>query len=113
MDLILQKNNLMWNQGDLAIVDGLDWIKQQIIIAINTMLGDWLLDGTLGIDVPRGMRDNAFLLNDAKKQISLVVGVVSIKKINMIIEGQNISIFVALKTIYGNIENLVINKDIS
>ena len=106
MDIMLDSNNnkLVWEQGDLKLVDDLELIKQHILTALYTLKSDWLLDYTVGIDLPRGMREESFLKNDIQKQILGVDGVLSIKTFNMTKEGVNYKIFAHVLTEMGDIE---------
>lgn len=109
MDIKLENNELAWENGDLKLVDGLELIKQQILVALFTMLGDWLLDDTKGIDYPRGFREESFLVHDVKKQILGVDGVLQISKIKVKQDGTTINIQAAIETIYGGID---LNEDL-
>lgn len=105
MDIKLgNNNNLEWENGDLKLVDGLELIKQHVLIALYTLLGDWLLDYTKGIDFPRGMREKSFLINDIKKQILGVAGVTQLKNLDVVQEGVNITITATVLTIYGGFD---------
>lgn len=104
MDIKLDINNLIFENGDLVLVSGLEKIKQHILTALYTLKGDWLLDYEKGIDLPRGMREHAFLLNDVKNQITGVDGVNRIRKIDLIREGTTIKIYAVISTINGDVE---------
>ena len=112
-DLMLDsKNNcLVWEAGDLKLIDGLQRIKQHILTALYTLKGDWLIDDRKGIDLPRGMRENSFLINDVKSQILGVDGVNKIKEFKFYREGTNIKIYAHVLTEMGDIElNEVVNQ---
>ena len=96
-DLMLgQNNNLVWNDGDLALTEGLAMIKQHILTGLYTLLGDWLLDDREG--------DEVFWEHDIKKVILSTNGVIRIKKFTMTKEEQHISIFAHVLTNFGDIE---------
>lgn len=104
-DLMLgQNNNLVWNDGDLALTEGLAMIKQHILTGLYTLLGDWLLDDREGINFDRNMRDEVFWEHDIKKVILSTNGVVRIKKFTMTREEQHINIFAHVLTNFGDIE---------
>lgn len=106
MDIMLNtsNNSLVWENGDLKLVDGLALIKQHILTALYTLKGDWLLDYEKGIDYPRGFRNEAFMLNDVRKQISGVDGVISVKKLKLTKENLVLNITGIVLTEFGNIE---------
>ena len=110
-DLKIENNRLVWNNGDLQLVEGLELIKQQILVGLYTLLGEWLLDYTVGIDFERNMRDDVFWQHDIKKVILSTDGVRKIEKLNVIKERQNINITAFIKTELGDIElNEVIHQ---
>ena len=55
-DIKIENNRLMMKNGDFELVDGIDEVKQHIIIALNTFYTDWILDYTKGVDYAYGMR---------------------------------------------------------
>lgn len=103
-DLKLNGNKLDWLDGDLALVEGLEIIKQHILTGLYTLKGDWLLDDTVGIDFPRNMRDEVFWKHDIKKVILSTDGVNQIKKLELTKEKQNINIYAYITTELGDIE---------
>ena len=110
-DLKIENNRLVWNNGDLQLVEGLELIKQQILVGLYTLLGEWLLDYTVGIDFERNMRDDVFWQHDIKKVILSTDGVRKLEKLNVIKERQNINITAFIKTELGDIElNEVIHQ---
>lgn len=104
-DLMLgQNNNLVWNNGDLALTEGLAMIKQHILTGFYTLLGDWLLDDREGINFARNMRNEVFWEHDVKKVILSTEGVNQIKKFKLIKEKQDIKIYAYITTNFGDIE---------
>ena len=103
-DLKLNGNKLEWLNGDLAQVEGLERIKQNIVVGLYTLLGDWLLDDTVGINFVRNMRNEVFWKHDIKKVILSTDGVLEIKKIELNKVKENIKIFAYIKTELGDIE---------
>ena len=103
-DLKLNGNKLEWLNGDLAQVEGLERIKQNIVVGLYTLLGDWLLDDTVGINFVRNMRNEVFWKHDIKKVILSTDGVLEIKKIKLNKVKENIKMFAYIKTELGDIE---------
>lgn len=103
-DLKLNGNKLELLNGDLKQVEGLELIKQHIIVGLYTLKGDWLLDDNIGIDFTRNMRDEIFWNHDIKKVILSTDGVKQIKKFELKKEKQNILIYAYITTEFGNIE---------
>lgn len=110
-DILMQNNRLSMFNGDFLAVNGIEEIKQQIIVALNTFYGDWLNDYRKGIDYAYGLRREEFLEHDIKKQISGIKGVKSIKKLIMKFDKDTHSLKVTagITTVYGSIdfENLI------
>ena len=107
-DLLLGQNSLIIENGDFKLVEGLELVKQQILVALYTLLGDWLLDDRVGIDIPRGVRNTEFLAHDMKKQIMGVININQIKKFELTQKGTNINVYAYITTEYGYIE---LNED--
>ena len=106
MDILMQENSLPLKNGDFQLVSGVDEIKQQIIIALNTFYGDWALDYTVGIDYVYGLRHEEFLEYDIKKQICGVVGVLAVNNFAIEYDKTNLGINVtaSIKTVYGKVD---------
>lgn len=51
MDLLLDKttHDLTLKNGDLQLVDGGNWVQQSIKQNLQTLLGEWFLDTTIGL----------------------------------------------------------------
>ena len=110
-DLKLNGNKLDWLNGDLAQVEGLELIRQQILVGLYTLLGEWLLDDSVGVNFVRNMRDDVFWKHDIKKVILSTDGVNQIKTFDLTREKQNISVYAYITTNLGDIEfNEVIRK---
>lgn len=111
LTLDIENNKLLWNNGDLTLVEGQAMIKQHILVGLYTLLGEWLLDDREGINFNRNMRDEVFWEHDVKKVIMSTNGVISIQNFKLIKEKQNINIYAHIKSDYGDIElNEVINQ---
>lgn len=104
-DIRMENNRLVMQDGDWVIVDGVDMVKQHIIVALNTFYKDWILDYTKGIDYAYGMRNTEFLEYDVKRQISGVDGVNSISDFSLSFNraDNSVQITAVVKTAYGNI----------
>ena len=99
--------------GDFQITSGIDEIKQQIIVALNTFYGDWILDYTKGIDYAYGFRHEEFLEYDIKNQLGNVNGVQSVDDFTMELDKSDLSINItaAIKTVYGKVDiQTVVNR---
>lgn len=110
-DIKMENNRLVMQDGDFVLVDGIDEIKQHIIVALNTFYNDWLLDYTRGIDYATGMRNTEFLEHDVKKQLQGVKDVQSVDNFTLMFDRSDLKIKITaqIKTKYGNID---INEEI-
>lgn len=105
-DIKMYNDSLPMIAGDFTLVDGVEEIKQHIIVALNTFYTDWLLDYTKGIDYTRGMRELEFLEHDCKSQIRGVDGVINIINFTMNFNRQTLVVEVqaGIQTIYGRVD---------
>ena len=105
-DIKMEKDRLPMQNGDFILINGIDEVKQHIIVALNTMYTDWILDPTRGIDYAYGLRNTEFLEHDVKSQISQVKGVQSIDDFNLTFDRktQTVNITAKIKSNYGMIE---------
>ena len=106
MDIYMNDNKLPMMNGDFQLVSGIDEIKQQIIVALNTFYGDWVLDYTKGIDYAYGVRHEEFLEHDVKNQIRGVKGVLSVDDFTMDYDKTNLTLNISavVKTTYGKLD---------
>lgn len=112
-DILMENNRLPMLNGDFQFVDELNEIIQQVVIALHTMYGDWLLEYLKGIDFVRDLRNMIFLDHDIKKQILGVKGVTGIKQYQRNFDRKTLTvqIIAVIKTIYGDFPiNEAINK---
>lgn len=102
----MNDNKLPMMNGDFQLVSGIDEIKQQIIVALNTFYGDWVLDYTKGIDYAYGVRHEEFLEHDVKNQIRGVKGVLSVDDFTMDYDKTNLTLNISavVKTTYGKLD---------
>lgn len=106
MDIYMNDNKLPMMNGDFQLVSGIDEIKQQITVALNTFYGDWVLDYTKGIDYAYGVRHEEFLEHDVKNQIRGVKGVLSVDDFTMDYDKTNLTLNISavVKTTYGKLD---------
>mgnify|MGYP005755574655 CR=1 FL=1 len=102
----MNDNKLPMMNGDFQLVSGIDEIKQQITVALNTFYGDWVLDYTKGIDYAYGVRHEEFLEHDVKNQIRGVKGVLSVDDFTMDYDKTNLTLNISavVKTTYGKLD---------
>lgn len=102
----MKDNKLPMLNGDFQLVSGIDEIKQQITVALNTFYGDWVLDYTKGIDYAYGFRHEEFLEHDVKNQIRGVKGVLSVDDFTMDYDKTNLTLNISavVKTTYGKLD---------
>lgn len=105
-DIKMYYDRLPMIDGDFQLINGVEEIKQHIIVALNTFYTDWLLDYTKGIDYTRGMRQLEFLEHDCKSQIRGVEGVTNIINFIMNFNRQTLTVEVqaGIQTIYGRVD---------
>lgn len=105
-DIKMGYDRLPMVDGDFQLTEGIDEIKQHIIVALNTFYGDWILDYTKGIDYTKGMRQNEFLEHDSKSQILGVDGVTNIINFTLTFDKPTLTvkILAGIQTIYGRID---------
>ena len=105
-DIKMDYDRLPMVDGDFQLTDGIDEIKQHIIVALNTFYGHWILDYTKGIDYTKGMRQNEFLEHDSKSQILGVDGVTNIINFTLTFDKPTlkVQILAGIQTIYGRID---------
>ena len=103
-DILIDNNKLKVFNGDFIPVNNLEEVKQHIIVALNTLYGEWILDDTKGIDYAFGMRNNNILENDVRKQILGVNKVKSLDKFKLIYDKENLTINISadIYTDYGS-----------
>lgn len=67
-DLKNNGDNLVFENGDLALVDGKDRVQQQVIVGLKILKGDWYLDYRKGIDYINGLKAYPNLLKTEIKE---------------------------------------------
>lgn len=105
-DIKMIDNRLPIINGDFQLVNGIDEIKQHIIVALNTFYTDWLLDYTKGIDYTKGLRNLDFLQHDCKSQILGVDGVTGLINFSLTFDKNTLTVNIisGVKTIYGRVD---------
>lgn len=105
-DIKMINNRLPIIDGDFQLVNGIDEIKQHIIVALNTFYTDWLLDYTKGIDYTNGLRHLDFLQHDCKSQILGVDGVTGLINFSLTFDKNTLTVntIAGVNTIYGRVD---------
>lgn len=105
-DIKMDNHTLPIVDGDFVLTDGVEEIKQHIIVALNTFYTDWLLDYTKGIDYTNGMRNLDFLQHDCKNQILGVNGVTGLINFSLTFDKNTLTVNIVsgVQTIYGRID---------
>ena len=113
MDISIDEKRLSLYNGELQFVDGLNQIKQNLQIALNTLKAEWILDKSKGINYTEDLRYTDFLENDTKKQILEVKDVKSLENFSIANDKNSGKILVtaSIKTAFGDI-NLEENIEI-
>lgn len=106
-NLELNGEKLKFSNGDFELIEGLELVKQEIIIGLHTFLHDWLLDRNKGIDYFRDLKadSTAFLENDIKETILGINNVLSIDKISVSFNQENLhfTVIAIITTTFGKI----------
>lgn len=102
-DIMISNGRLKISDGDFVTVSKTDEVKQHIIVALNTFVGDWVLNREKGIDYGQGFRNPNYLENDIKKQVLNVKNVRSLDNFEMKFNRKDLTINVTatVKTSYG------------
>ena len=100
-DILVENNKLKIVNGDFAAVERLEQVKQHIIVALNTLYGEWILDKDKGIDYAFGMRNTNFLEHSVRKQILGVDKVRSIDNFKLSFDKDSLTVNI-LAVIYTN-----------
>ena len=105
MDILINNNRLAVEAGDFVLTDGLSQIKQHIVTALNTLLGEWVLNESKGINYVTGLRDTEYLENSVKRQILNVSGVNALDSFELFFDKTNlvISISAKIETDHGDL----------
>lgn len=72
-DIALSGNNLVFENGDLKLVDGKDRVIQQVCVGLKILKGDWFLDYRAGIDYINGLKAYPKILKSEIKKAILEV----------------------------------------
>ncbi len=109
MDICIDNSHIVMSNGDFVFIDdSVREVKQHIIVALNTFLGDWVLNSLKGINYPAGLRENDLLEVDVKKQLLGVKNVRAIDNFKLIFSNDNksVSVSATVFTTFGNILKL-------
>ena len=91
-DILVDNNKLKVQNGDFVTVNRLEKVKQHIVVALNTLYGEWILDKSKGIDYAFGMRNTHFLDHAVRNQILGVDKVQSLDNFKMFFDKENLSV---------------------
>lgn len=72
-DIAYKNGHLIFENGDLVLVDGKDRVMQQVITGLKIMLGDWFLDYRKGVDYINGLKAYPKILKAQIKRAILEV----------------------------------------
>jgi hypothetical protein len=79
-DVAYDGNDLIFEDGDLTLVDGKDRVLQHISTGLKILKGEWWLDYRKGIDYINGLKAYPKILKaDIKRAILEVLGVDIVK----------------------------------
>lgn len=88
-DIQFDGEHLVFKNGDLALVDGMDRIKQQVVVGLKIFKGDWYLDYRKGIDYINGLKAYPNILkSEIKTAIQEVIDVDNVLDYTFKVEGQ-------------------------
>ncbi len=110
LDICIENSRLNLINGDFNVLEsGIQEIRQHVIVALNTFLGDWILNSDKGINYPAGLRDNDLLDFDIKRQLLEIKNVSAIENFNLSFSDKNLSVKVSatIITSYGNRLDLI------
>lgn len=79
-DITYEGEHLIFENGDLCLVDGADRVTQQVVTGLKILKGDWYLDYRKGIDYITGLKSYPKILKaEIKNAIMEVLGVDLVK----------------------------------
>lgn len=92
-DIALKDNNLIFENGDLKLIDGKERVIQQIIVGLKILKGDWFLDYRAGIDYINGLKAYPKILkSEIKKAILEVQDVDNVREYTFIRKGDEYNV---------------------
>lgn len=111
-DIKITDGHLLLENGDLQLVRGINRITQHIKTALYILVGDWVLDSSIGISYFTGMRAYPEILSaQIKRAINSVDGVDTVLKYNFYIDDNEI--FHVTATVKVGNSEIAINEDIN
>lgn len=93
-DITYDGNNLIFKDGDLALVQGKDRVCQHVVTGLKILKGDWWLDFRKGIDYITGLKAFPRILKaEIKNAILEVLGVELVKdyEFKRVVDKYNVS----------------------
>ena len=105
IDILSDGKNFTMQDGDFAVVEGVEKVKQHIITALNTFYSDWIIDKEKGIDFVNGLRNTDLLDADIHKQILEIKDVLGISyfRLSYDTSTHTVEISANIQTEYGDI----------
>ena len=111
-DIKITDGHLALENGDLPLVMDINRIKQHIITGLYILVGDWVLDQSMGVSYFTGMRAYPEILSaQIKKAINTVDGVDTILKYHFNVTKDN-TFEISATVKVGNTE-IAINENIN
>ena len=114
VDILSDGKNFTIQDGDFAIVESVEKVKQHIIAALNTFYSDWIIDKEKGIDFVNGFRNTDLLDADVRKQILEVENVLGISYFELLYDASNLTVNIAavIQTEFGDISvnDILVNR---
>lgn len=110
-DIAYNGENLVFENGDLVLVNGKERVLQHVLTALKIMKGDWYLDYRAGIDYINGLKAYPRILKaEIKKAILEVDGVDMVRDytFNRVGDKYNVSATVIIDN-----EEFYLNEDYS
>jgi len=112
MDLQLDTDrDLVFEDGDLATVDGLDELKQRMMIALQTGLGEWAWDTSAGLAYmairnASASRGEALAAAEVRRVLLAIDGIQSIQEVSVSRDtgSRHLTVRALVRTVYGTTE---------
>lgn len=108
-DIKTDGKNLIFENGDLVLVDGKERVTQQIMVGLKIFKGDWFLDYRKGIDYVNGLKAYPNILkSEIKTAIQEVLDVQNVLDYTFKIDKQKY--YVSAKVVVNN-ETVYLNGE--
>ena len=111
-DLKIENGHLILENGDLSLTREINCLKQQVLVGLHLLVGDWVLNINEGIDYFGGMRAYPEILSaQIKHAINTVEGVDTVLKYTFYIDKDDY--YHVICTIKVGNSEIVINENIT